>query len=291
MPTIASSSVPPPSSWEEFENICLAATKIRWRSPDFSKNGRPGQQQDGVDIYGYSRDHDLLAIQCKNTTKKVYKSIIEEEIRKAEIFDINLRTLYIATTAGNDAVLQREVRAMHKDRIDQKKFGVHILFWHDIIQDLSSCEETFYAHFPQFFNTSRSQKKLDVEFVKNVLDESNKFGEINYIASDDFHERGVGEMMLSGFNFNLRNWKSRPHKFSLGNLSAVYDEFIRSMEGFVDTANGMAKYYYKGMDAKAATEEDKIKFHSEFSELKQKAARVVRDYYALAREISANEVH
>jgi hypothetical protein len=35
MPTIASSKVPPPKSWDEFEDIVLSAAKLRWKSTDF----------------------------------------------------------------------------------------------------------------------------------------------------------------------------------------------------------------------------------------------------------------
>jgi hypothetical protein len=56
MPTIASSNVPTPKSWDEFEDITLAAAKLRWNSSDFFRNGRPGQKQDGVDIWCHDDD-------------------------------------------------------------------------------------------------------------------------------------------------------------------------------------------------------------------------------------------
>lgn len=35
MPTISSSKVPSPKSWDEFEEITLSAAKLRWNSTDF----------------------------------------------------------------------------------------------------------------------------------------------------------------------------------------------------------------------------------------------------------------
>jgi phosphoglycerol transferase MdoB-like AlkP superfamily enzyme len=51
MPTISSSSIPTPKSWDEFEDIVLAAAKLRWNATDFFRNGRQGQKQDGVDVW------------------------------------------------------------------------------------------------------------------------------------------------------------------------------------------------------------------------------------------------
>lgn len=53
MPTISSSKVPSPKSWDEFEEITLSAAKLRWNSTDFYRHGRQGQKQDGVDIWGW----------------------------------------------------------------------------------------------------------------------------------------------------------------------------------------------------------------------------------------------
>ena len=112
MPTIASSQVPPPRSWDEFEDIALAFAKLRWQSDDFYRNGRQGQKQDGVDIWGHARDGDHIGIQCKNTVDGVTLTTIQAEVSNAEDFVPKLERLYIATTARRDASLQREVRSL-----------------------------------------------------------------------------------------------------------------------------------------------------------------------------------
>ena len=86
MPTIASSNVPPPKSWDEFEDITLAAAKLRWNSSDFYRNGRPGQKQDGVDIWGHDDDDRQIGVQCKNTVDGISLTTIEEEIANAQAF-------------------------------------------------------------------------------------------------------------------------------------------------------------------------------------------------------------
>src|SRR5262249_31883388 len=124
MPTIASSNVPTPKSWDEFEDIMLAAAKLRWDSSDFFRNGRSGQKQDGVDIWGHDDDNRHLGIQCKNTVSGVTLKTVEAEITNAQAFKPNLDRLYVATTAKRDAVLQKEVREISHQRAKAGLFKV-----------------------------------------------------------------------------------------------------------------------------------------------------------------------
>lgn len=42
----------PPKSWVKFEDLTRALFAAVWRSPLTQKNGRSGQKQQGVDVYG-----------------------------------------------------------------------------------------------------------------------------------------------------------------------------------------------------------------------------------------------
>ncbi|WP_422343435.1 hypothetical protein [Parasphingorhabdus sp.] len=150
MPTIASSVVPPPKSWDEFEDIMLAAAKLRWNNTDFERHGRNGQKQDGVDVFGHDDDECHIGVQCKNTIGGVTIKVVKEEIANAEAFEPALDKLYIATTAKRDAPLQKAVRLLSKDRRAVDKFRISILFWDDVCQDLATDDDVFYAHYPQF---------------------------------------------------------------------------------------------------------------------------------------------
>jgi hypothetical protein len=150
MPTIASSVVPPPQSWDEFEDITLAAAKLRWGSADFQRHGRTGQKQDGVDVFGHDDDDRHIGVQCKNTVGGISMGIIMEEVTNAEMFEPPLDRLYIATTARRDAPLQKNVRILTEKRRSEGKFRVGILFWDDVCQDLATDDDVFFAHYPQF---------------------------------------------------------------------------------------------------------------------------------------------
>ncbi len=52
MPTFSNLQIPPPSNWQDFENLCCDLWRAIWKDPNTQKNGRQGQSQNGVDIYG-----------------------------------------------------------------------------------------------------------------------------------------------------------------------------------------------------------------------------------------------
>jgi hypothetical protein len=150
MPTISSSNVPAPKSWDEFEDMALAAAKLRWNSPDFYRNGRQGQKQDGVDVWGHDDDARHIGVQCKNTIGGIKLPTVEKEIASAEKFTPKLDRLYIATTAKRDEPLQKTVRGLSAQRAKAGLFKVDLLFWDDICQDLAKDEDVFFRHYPQF---------------------------------------------------------------------------------------------------------------------------------------------
>lgn len=149
MPTYADSRVNPPKSWDEFEDIVCSAAKSRWGNPDFTRHGRQGQAQAGVDVYGRDHKGRLVGLQCKNSWAGLSLKTIEAEIENAKDFDPPLHYLYLATTAPSDATLQKEVRVVSDARGKQGLFGVSILFWGDIWQDLTRDESRLFQHYPQ----------------------------------------------------------------------------------------------------------------------------------------------
>ena len=149
MPTIANSHLPPPKSWDEFEDIVCSAAKIRWKNPDFTRHGRQGQKQDGVDVFGYNQNGELVGLQCKNTLEGITEAIIKSEIDKASSFQPKLHSLYIVTTAATDVSLQKIVRLLSADLKDKEFFRVNILFWNDVANDLTLDERYLYQHYPQ----------------------------------------------------------------------------------------------------------------------------------------------
>lgn len=182
MPTLANSYIPPPKSWDEFESIALDATKIRWGTPSFFSNGRQGQKQKGVDIWGTCKESTKIGIQCKNTIKGITIKLVKEEIALAEDFQPSLKELYIATTASRDAIIQEEVRIISKARMLEGKFSVDLLFWEDISGDLTKDKVIFKRHYPDFNLEIDAKDTQKTESVTEILEDTLR--RVGYAARD-----------------------------------------------------------------------------------------------------------
>jgi hypothetical protein len=169
MPTLSSSIIPLPKSWEEFEEITRSGLKIKWNTPNLTRIGRQGQPQDGVDIHGEDELGRSVGIQCKLTQSELEMKTITEEIAKAEEFEPKLESYYIATTTPQDAKLQKSIRLLSIKRLKEGKFPVGIFFWNDIIQDLMNNETEFSKHFPQLSLRSQVDLKQDNRMI-SLLD-------------------------------------------------------------------------------------------------------------------------
>jgi hypothetical protein len=148
MPTLAHSAIAPPQSWAEFEDIVCTFAKLRWKNPDFTRHGRQGQGQAGVDVYGRNQRGELVGLQCKNTPGGLSEKVINAEIEKAEAFAPTLSEFCIVTTAPTDAPAQEAARLVSASREAAGKFKVSVMFWSDVLAELTQHEEALYQHFP-----------------------------------------------------------------------------------------------------------------------------------------------
>ena len=147
--------IPPPSSWTIFEDLCLSLFKTIWNDPHAQKNGRAGQSQQGVDVWGsYNSDSATYqGVQCKGKDA-LYGSVptideIKKEIAKAEKFQPLLSHWRFATTAPRDGTLQKEVRLISKKRKEKGLFTVDILGWDDFRDLLCEYKKVLRDYYPE----------------------------------------------------------------------------------------------------------------------------------------------
>lgn len=169
MPTLSNSNIPTPKSWDEFEDITLSALQVRWSNPELFRNGRQGQRQDGVDIYGENSAGDFVGVQCKNTTQGISEKIVNNEIKNATSFTPPIKELIVATTASRDAALQKFVRTLSDDRKKRGQFSVSLLFWDDICSDLVECEEKLYKHYPHLKPKENKSLQHDEKLFEKLI--------------------------------------------------------------------------------------------------------------------------
>lgn len=188
MPQIINSVMPLPANWQEFETVTLSALKIREKNSNFSKNGRSGQSQNGVDIYGYVKGKSIGA-QCKLTFHNITKKVIDTEIQNAQNFSPALDELLICTTAPRDANIQNYVWNLNIG------FLVNILFWDDITSELEKDMAIFSLHFP--FVNSKSVEKEFYEDFRNIID---------YILKTDPCGSPIHAGLVTDLEFTLEKW-------------------------------------------------------------------------------------
>lgn len=137
-------SILKPKNWQDFETLCRRLWSEEFRSK-FQKNGRNGQKQKGVDIYGIPEGkQNYYGIQCKHKDNgKLTEKEIENEISLAENFKPEIEHLIIASTNIKDVNLEEFVREQDILRRKNNKFGVELYCWEDIEGLLSENYQTY----------------------------------------------------------------------------------------------------------------------------------------------------
>jgi hypothetical protein len=136
----------PPRDWQKFERICHLLWRQIWNDAKAQLNGRPGQQQHGVDIFGTPQDRTRVhGIQCKRKDVVLQTRLTEQEVRtevdNAKAFQPPLEELVIATCGPSDAGLQTLARQITAEHAAQDLFRVDILGWTEIVERMAEHPE------------------------------------------------------------------------------------------------------------------------------------------------------
>jgi hypothetical protein len=143
----AAKSLRRPTNWQDFETLCKKLWGEIWQCEEIKKNGRAGQAQHGVDVYGIPKgDQEYYGIQCKGkdeyTDKEFTEEEITKEISKAKNFKPQLKKLYFATTAVKDAKIEEFVREKNVENKQDNLFEVHLYSWEDIVELIDENKQT-----------------------------------------------------------------------------------------------------------------------------------------------------
>jgi len=174
VPTFSGLQIPPPKNWQDFESLCCDLWGEIWKDPNTQKNGRQGQPQNGVDVFGRpNQGQDWSGVQCKGkdnfSQQHVTVDELKEEVRKAKGFKPQITEFVLATTGSRDAQLQELARKI-TNRHRKRKFVVSVWAWDDIVETLGKSPKVIAKHYPEFAQTTLLQKNLDrIEETKQML--------------------------------------------------------------------------------------------------------------------------
>jgi len=173
--SLSSTSLPKPKNWQDFENKMRELVACVLDDQNTQQNGRSGQEQHGVDIYGYRNSDCLVGVQCK---KKLEKSVTEKELRdeikKAKSFKPRISEYILVTTAPRDQRIQEVARIITEElKTTSYPFRVSVWGWDDIEEHASKHAEALKAFDPTWNPyVEKAFEKLTLEFqgVKKSVD-------------------------------------------------------------------------------------------------------------------------
>lgn len=155
MAGIANFRIPPPAKWQDFEDLCADLWRRIWKDENTQKNGRQGQPQNGVDIFGRpDKGPSWSGVQCKDKNEDLGSALTDRELRrevaKAQQFTPKLSAFTIATTGPRDSAIQERARLLTEEHRKTGLFDVAVWCWEDILARLNDFPEVIALHFPHF---------------------------------------------------------------------------------------------------------------------------------------------
>ncbi|MCK4407264.1 MAG: hypothetical protein KAV44_06285 [Bacteroidales bacterium] len=137
-----------PENWQDFESLCKKLWGEIWKCPEIKKNGRTGQKQHGVDIYGIPKgESEYYGIQCKGkddyTNATLTEKEVDAEIEKAKSFSPKLKKFYFATTANKDSSIEEYIRIKDLESRKLGLFEIHLFSWKDLVDLIEENKRTF----------------------------------------------------------------------------------------------------------------------------------------------------
>lgn len=137
-----------PEHWQDFEDLCKKLWGEIWECPSIKKNGRVGQSQHGVNVYGVPKGEiDYCGIQCKGkddyTNAQLTENEIDQEIQKALTFKPKLKRFIFATTANKDEKIETYIREKDVESRTQGNFFIELYSWEDIVDLIEENKNTY----------------------------------------------------------------------------------------------------------------------------------------------------
>jgi hypothetical protein len=145
-------SIPKIADDVTFENFIKSILETDISLENVNLNGRPGQKQEGIDIYAKKvGSKDWIGVQCKvrATNKSFTKNEIIDEVEQAKRFNPQISKYYLYTTLNRDKITQVFEREITDELTNEGLFPFQIYFWEDIIDKLEQeqHETVFHRYF------------------------------------------------------------------------------------------------------------------------------------------------
>ncbi len=147
---------PKKESFEIFEDMCVDFISERYKGLNIDsvkKYARPGQSQEGIDIYFSIQDNNHYIAQAKNySDSKNFIKNIKSDINRAKnsSFKNSIKKFIVVTALDRDKKIQDEVKILNNS--NAYNFLIEIFFWDDIEKMINVNPSLKYKYYPEFDN-------------------------------------------------------------------------------------------------------------------------------------------
>lgn len=167
MADLSSVEIPKPLNWQDFQRACVPLFRNVLRDPHAQEWGREGQDQHGIDVFGF-RDDDPgrpVGVQCKRIEDPITEAMLRKEIGKARKFEPRLTELIFVTTSDRDAKIQRVCLQLTQELHGEGwPCRVVVMGWHDLRQEIVRYPDALEAFLP---GASRAMQAPVIEAVRD----------------------------------------------------------------------------------------------------------------------------
>lgn len=145
--------------------LCQKLWRDIWSDPNAQLNGRKGQPQHGVDVFGHPiYQANYAGVQCKDKDSRLGSELtageLDEECTKATQFIPPIESFSMATTAARDGALQEYARRLTESQ--SYPFGVSVWSWDDIAEEVSYRPTILQAYYPTFQASVQDASKVSI---------------------------------------------------------------------------------------------------------------------------------
>jgi tetratricopeptide (TPR) repeat protein len=227
MSLLAATQIPKPSDEQAFERASVVLWRGLLKDPNVQRNGRRGQRQNGVDIFGIrNSDPDYhVGIQCKlkGEGQVLTRDEVLGEVAKALTFSPGLKEYFIVTTAADDVGLQELARQLTSDYAKNgRRILIYVWGWNTLEEKISEDSSARKAFDPSFG-----------PFSEKILDESHK------IAAVQLETRADIDAGFSSMNLKLAEITSQL-QIPPGDATKIADALEKHLDAEIDNYRQLA---------------------------------------------------
>lgn len=155
MTDFTSIKYPIPKDWQALERQTRVLFKNSLKDPNVQMNGRTGQPQHGVDVFGNRGGvgGPMVGVQCKGKDGEyggaVTETELKDEVEKSKQFNPALDEFILITTAQNDGKIQEAARLLERKLLAEgRSLSIAVWGWGRVEEEIGQHAEAIRAFHP-----------------------------------------------------------------------------------------------------------------------------------------------